>query len=210
MGKKTCSKGHTYDSAIYGDICPFCPSKGTGTVFNNNVETEQNYGFTEPNQGRTVKNSSGTMADAPTIPMGNGMGSDLPGYYESNPTVFRRVGDLTGTLVGNRIVGIFVTYDTKPEGEIFPIFEGKTSVGRYKKNDIVIHNDPLVSGTHMIIRYLEGEFEYRDEMSANGVYQNNKRSKDGLLTSYDVIRIGSTNLLFIALPQISKENEPES
>ena len=41
MAKKTCSRGHIYDSAIYGDNCPFCPR----TVVNNeNVESTVSVG----------------------------------------------------------------------------------------------------------------------------------------------------------------------
>ena len=62
MARRTCSKGHIYDSAIYGDNCPFCPS-GTGTAVNNNFNTE---GFDEYGAGGTEVNFGGFDGGANT------------------------------------------------------------------------------------------------------------------------------------------------
>lgn len=55
----------------------------------------------------------------------------------------------------------------------------------------------------MQIRYISGndKFCFRDEMSSNGTIVNNKLLDKGELQNYDIIRVGSTQLIFIRIPQ---------
>ena len=206
MAKKTCNKGHIYDSAIYGNNCPFCPS-GTGTVVNNNNfgggDTVGNYGGTEVNQesgGRTQV--GGTVGGgAPTIPMG---GVNYSGGVGGG-TVIRPAGGGTGMATGKRIVGLLFSYDTNPIGQIFNIHEGRNLIGRDAGNDICITSDSQVSGKHSVIQYLaaDGKFRIKDELSSNGTFVNEELKTDTYeLSTFDVIRVGSTKLIFIAIPQI--------
>jgi len=206
MARKTCSKGHIYDSAIYGDNCPFCPS--TGTVVNENNfgggNTAGNYGDrTQVNQesdGRT--HVGGTVGGSnPTIPMGSGN----VGGSAGGATVIRPAGGATGTSSGKRIVGLLVSYNTIPTGQIFNIHEGRNLIGRDANNDICIAGDSQVSGKHSVIQYLaaDGKFRIKDELSSNGTFVNEALKTDvHELSTFDVIRIGSTKLIFIAIPQI--------
>ena len=206
MAKKTCSKGHIYDSAIYGDNCPFCPS-GTGTVVNDNNfgggNTVGNYGGTEVNQesgGRTQV--GGTVGNSPTIPMGGGN----YGGGTDGGTVIRPAGGGAGTGMpsGKRIIGLLITYDTMPSGQVFNIYEGRNYIGRDASSDINIQGDSQVSGKHFSILYrvADGKFKFKDEQSSNGTFLNEVLTDEGELTTFDVIRIGLTKLIFIAIPQI--------
>lgn len=206
MAKKTCSKGHIYDSAIYGDNCPFCPS-GTGTVVNNNFgsgDTVGNYGNgTEVNQesgGRTQV--GGAATSGPTIPMGGGN----YGGGVSGGTVIRPVGSGggTGTPSGKRIIGLLVTYDTTPTGQVFNIYEGRNYIGREVSSDISIQGDSQISGKHFSILYrvADGKFKFKDEQSSNGTFLNEVLTDEGELNTFDILRIGSTKLIFIAIPHI--------
>jgi hypothetical protein len=207
MAKRTCSKGHIYDSAIYGDNCPFCPS--TGTAVNNNgggtVDSSAfSDGGTEVNAdfgGRTQVNG-GTAASGPTIPMGSGNA----GGGVAGGTVIRPAGGGTGTPSGKRIVGLLVTYDTTPSGQVFNIYEGRNYIGRDVTNDANIQGDSQVSGKHFSILYrvADGKFKFKDEQSSNGTFLNEVLTDEGELTTFDIIRIGSTQLIFIAIPQISQ------
>jgi hypothetical protein len=206
MAKKTCSKGHIYDSAIYGDNCPFCPAQGTAVNDNNFVGTTAgNYGGTEVNQevsGRTQINGGATVGGA-TIQMGGGnYGGGVGGG-----TVIRTAdgGTGTGTPSGKRIMGLLVTYSTNPAGQVFNIYEGRNYVGREASADICIPSDFQISSKHFSILYrvADGKFKFRDEQSSNGTFVNEVLTDEGELSTFDVIRIGSTKLIFIAIPQIS-------
>jgi hypothetical protein len=210
MPRISCSKGHIYDSAIYGDNCPFCPTPGSGTAVNDNhfgggstignfgggTEVNQGGGNTQVNGG-TVNN--GTVNN-PTIPMGGGnYGGGVGGG-----TVIRPAGGGAGTPSGKRIMGLLVTYSAQPTGQVFHIYEGRNYVGRDASTDISIPSDFQVSGKHFSILYrvADGKFKFRDEQSSNGTFVNDVLTDEGELNTFDVIRIGSTKLIFIAIPQI--------
>ncbi len=105
---------------------------------------------------------------------------------------------------GRKLVGFLVTYNRNPLGRAFNIYEGRNVIGRDASCDIAIPDDNQMSGKHMSIRYLSGnnKFRFHDEMSSNGTYVNKELLDDGELQNYDIIRIGSTLFIFIAIPQI--------
>ena len=84
MATKKCPNGHQYDSSIYGDNCPFCPSQTSAhTVVNN------------PTEGKTKVADYPT--EKPTIPS-NPQGFNAGG----GATVIRRVGGDTSTGADGR------------------------------------------------------------------------------------------------------------
>jgi hypothetical protein len=103
---------------------------------------------------------------------------------------------------GKKLVGFLVSYSLNPLGEFFPIFEGRNYVGRESSSNICIEGDSLISGKHFSILYrtAEKKFKFKDELSSNGTVINGKLSDEGELKNFDLIRIGVTQLLFIAIP----------
>jgi hypothetical protein len=103
---------------------------------------------------------------------------------------------------GKKLAGFLVSYSQNPLGEFFPIFEGRNCVGRDSSANICIPGDSLISGKHFSILYraTEKTFKFKDELSSNGTAVNGNVSDEGELKNFDVIRIGSTRLLFIAIP----------
>jgi RNase P subunit RPR2 len=103
---------------------------------------------------------------------------------------------------GKKLVGFLVSYSLNPLGEFFPVFEGRNCVGRDSSANICIPGDSLISGKHFSILYRAAEktFKFKDELSSNGTAVNGNVSDEGELKNFDVIRIGSTRLLFIAIP----------
>jgi hypothetical protein len=198
MAKKQCPRGHIYDSAIYGDNCPFCPSQGGsgGTVIGGGTSEGNLGGKTELNMGETELNTEGHTqvggTTGPTIPMDSGGGR----------TIIRPAhGGIASS--GKKMVGLLVTYSTNPNGQVFNVFEGKNFIGRDMPVDICIP-DNEVSGKHFSILYrsADGRFKFKDEQSSNGTYLNEVLTDEGELTSFDIIRIGGTRLIFIAIPQL--------
>lgn len=202
MATKRCKNGHQYDSSIYGDNCPFCPSQSaasTGTMMNDN-----NFGYneikTELNNGMGVGNMPTSNIQKPTKPMG--LTKEPAQENTGGQTVIRRVsGDDDN---GRRIVGLLTTYDTKPNGEVFNIYEGRNMIGRANTCDISIPKDNNVSGQHLLILYrtVEGIYWASDNNSSNGTYINGEFVGDRVkLKNYDLIVIGGTKFRFIAIPQ---------
>jgi len=68
-------------------------------------------------------------------------------------------------------------------------------VGRTDDCDFVL-TDAAASRRHMEIRFIDGEYKWRDLDSTNGVFVNDKRCPNGTLRPGDRIRIGATTLVF--------------
>lgn len=192
MATKKCPNGHQYDSSIYGDNCPFCPSASATSA---HTVVNENYG------GKTkVAGTTGLNTERPTIPVNNGGGAAPAG---GGATVIRRVGDTGDANGGRRLVGMLVTYNTNPLGEVFKVYEGRNIVGRAADCDIVITNDNNVSSHHLLVLFVDAEGIYwaEDQHSSNGTYINGTFAR-GLqeLHTGDVIVIGATKLLFVGIP----------
>ncbi len=182
MATKKCPNGHQYDSSIYGDNCPFCPSGSTRTKVNipdNPI----------PNPTDVVD---------PTIPV-----ADIGG---GGHTVIRNLGG-TGTPNpdgGRKLVGVLVSYSANPAGEAYKIYEGRNVIGRAPSADIPFTNDDKMSSAHLLILYVEAEgiVWAEDQKSSNGTYINGKFAR-GLveLHTNDVIVIGATKLVFLGVPE---------
>lgn len=188
MATKKCINGHIYDPNVYGDNCPFCPS---GSTINFEGETRVNGG------DETVETIGGTR---PTV-------SVTPEEDFGSGTVIRHI-DSGATNAGidnnKRIVALLVSYDTNPLGEVYKIYEGRNMVGRKANVDISIKGDSQVSSEHLVILYREAEgvFWAIDNNSSNGTYVNGAFENKAQLKTNDVITIGSTRLIFIAVPKL--------
>lgn len=83
-------------------------------------------------------------------------------------------------------------------GDVSPTFElgpGAVQIGRVSDNDIVLP-DPNVSRVHARLEPRDGSYLLTDMDSTNGTWVNEERVKNALLRENDVIRLGSTRLIF--------------
>lgn len=197
MATKKCANGHLYDPAIYGDKCPFCPSAEGSTRVNTDF----------PDELGTRVLGGGSEAPKPTVTIGVG-DNDSPG----GGTVIRHVGASTtgetGVAENRRLVGLLVSYSAIPTGEVYKVYEGRTTIGRDRTCDIPFPNDNHMSARHFLIQYVEAKGAFRaqeyDKGSANGSYVNGQVYVLGDvidLKSNDVIVIGGTKFVFIAIPE---------
>ncbi len=196
MATKKCINGHLYDPAIYGDNCPFCPSF-TGA-------TKVNSEYQEDNGTRVLNGEEPTK---PTETVGF-EGNESSG----GATVIRHVGGHTtgetGLSENRRLVGLLVSYSAVPTGEVYKVFEGRTTIGRDRTCDIPFPNDSHMSAKHLLIQYVEAKGCFRaqefDKGSANGSYVNGQVYVLGDvidLKDKDVIVIGGTKFVFLEIPE---------
>lgn len=189
MATKKCANGHIYDPNVYGDTCPFCPS---GETVNINGE------------GRTKVNIEDYNSQA-----GNTRPTEAVNPEEDfgGETIIRHADQGYTNVHGGsnrKLVGILACYDLNRYGEVFNIYEGRNMIGRKATTDIHISGDQQVSSEHLIILYREAEgiFWAIDNKSSNGTYINGVFQNEAKLNTYDIITIGSTRLIFIAIPKI--------
>lgn len=194
MATKKCANGHLYDPAIYGDKCPFCPSTSGSTRVNTEFHEE----------GTKVIGSENTK---PTATIGLD-GNDSVG----GGTVIRHIGSTatgeTGISENRRLVGLLVSYSAVPTGEVYKVYEGRTTIGRDRTCDIPFPNDTHMSAKHLLIQYVEAKGAFRaqeyDKGSANGSYVNGNVYVLGDvidLKTNDIIVIGGTKFVFLAIPE---------
>lgn len=196
MATKKCANGHLYDPAIYGDKCPFCPSPTGSTKVNTDFQ-----------EGPGTKVLGGDEPNKPTETIGIN-GNDAAG----GATVIRHVGGTatgeTGVSENRRLVGLLVSYSANPTGEVYKVYEGRTTIGRDRTCDIPFPNDSHMSAKHLLIQYVEAKGAFRaqeyDKGSANGSYVNGQVYVLGDiidLKNNDVIVIGGTKFIFLAIPE---------
>ena len=195
MATKKCANGHLYDPAIYGDKCPFCPSPTGSTKVNTDFQEglgTKVLGGDEPKPTETISIN----------------GNDAAG----GATVIRHVGGTatgeTGVSENRRLVGLLVSYSANPTGEVYKVYEGRTTIGRDRTCDIPFPNDSHMSAKHLLIQYVEAKGAFRaqeyDQGSANGSYVNGQVYVLGDvidLKNNDVIVIGGTKFIFLAIPE---------
>ncbi len=223
MLKRTCPNGHVYDQSIYGDTCPLCPPSGAGsngaasineTIAAPEAMSGAHTRVAPPNPASRIPQSqlndpTGHTMVNPALRAQAQSQNPAPQASGSSRTVIRRNPAVMGGQAkpgteGRKLVGFLVTYNRTPMGKAFNIYEGRNYIGRDASCDISIPDDNQMSGKHMLIRYLSGnnKFSFKDEMSSNGTYVNKQLLDEGELQNYDIIRVGSTLFIFIAIPQI--------
>ncbi|MGM9853600.1 MAG: FHA domain-containing protein [Muribaculaceae bacterium] len=220
MPKKTCPNGHVYDTAIYGDRCPMCPAQpAQGTHIDSaNAQPHVSNPVTPPGDMMNHTHIAGANPGMrqQVDPAGETrVRSNAPAQQQAprqqapaQPahTVIRRP-NATGNSEATpqrRLVGFLVTYNRNPAGKVYNIYEGRNYVGRDPKCDIAVTDDSMMSSTHMSIlfRSVDHKFKFRDEQSSNGTYINKELLDEGELKNYDVIRVGGTVFIFMAIPII--------
>ena|SRR5882724_3139843 len=163
-----------------------------------------------------------SVAQRPPQPVNQGGGpphavNQSAGRPRSN-TVFRSVnspgpeGDQSAPSVaqGRKVVGILVTYSWSPEGQVFPVREGRNFIGRDKDCEICVPDDQTMSGRNSHITY-RTNFVVGDMVSMTGTDLNGTPIEEQFhaLGNYATIRAGSTYFTFIVIKPQSGESTTE-
>lgn len=224
MQKKTCPNGHVYDPSIYGDLCPMCPAPGAASQQSSHTVVNASETQFMPTGGETQVHQNPVFDGGFMNPTGSALprvdptgetmvrpiqqpkAAPMPQQPSTPKTVIRHVGAHPGMppVEGRKLVGFLVTYNRNPLGKAYNLYEGRNYVGRDSSCDISVPDDSQMSGKHMSILYrnVDGKFKFRDEQSSNGTFVNKELLDDGTLENYDIIRVGSTLFIFIAIPKM--------
>jgi len=181
---KLCENGHYYSQSL--SECPYCPKKGdfsesflekTHLDLDDDLDQTQSFGV-----GKSVSNLNRTQVYSDDYQ--SNVNSSLYQFPQTKPRLSRK---LAGWLVS-------FTIDTN--GADFKIYEGRNLIGSDSACDVVVPNDPAVSGKHLTILHRMGHFKFRDEFSTNGTFINDIFEEEGSLKDGDLIRIGDTIFKF--------------
>jgi hypothetical protein len=138
-------------------------------------------------------------------------------YGESDETPRRRVTKFDGDkpALGDRtadpreagpklprIVGMLLSFSRDPTGEIFPIREGRNTIGSGETKegdvcDILFPEDRKMSGFHAVILYRRGRCFISDQLSTNGTFVNDEEVDKLELPNYARLILGKTQFTFI-------------
>lgn len=214
-----CPNGHPYDTAK-NKSCPFCG--GAAGAAGGFTPTEapgaggfgSNPGFTptEAPGGFGRANAGFTPTEAPTGPMGGCNAA----FGATEAPDMRRIGGNADpfsveTMIGGEradgssaepVVGWLVCIDGPVRGVDFRIHAGYNYIGR-EAGDIHIRGDQQISRqNHAMIAYDSSEQTYFVGPAAgrNLIKVNGKTVLNAMeIRSYDIISIGTTRLIFVAL-----------
>lgn len=99
-----------------------------------------------------------------------------------------------------KVVGILITYSWKPEGQVFPVCEGRNLIGLAEEADIRVIDDPALSGinTHITFRH---SFVVGDMVSMSGTDLNGEPVEEQFrpLPNYSKLRTGTTLWTFVMI-----------
>jgi pSer/pThr/pTyr-binding forkhead associated (FHA) protein len=109
---------------------------------------------------------------------------------------------------------MLVTYSWAPQGQVFPIFEGRNFIGRDKDCEVCVPEDQTLSGRNSHITYRQN-FVVGDMVSMTGTDVDGVPIEEQFhsLSNYATLRAGSTYFTFIAVqpsPTAAAQEAPAS
>ncbi len=115
-----------------------------------------------------------------------------------------------------RIVGVLITYTWRPQGQLFPIREGRNFLGRGdisseavpRSCDVQIAQDSKMSAEHALILCRQGSYEIIDQETTNGTFLNGKllrANESTALPNYAALQTGSTVWTFLTIEAPQQE-----
>jgi len=140
----------------------------------------------------------------PNIPLQNPSAAARKTVYRQEALAGAIPNQAPPALAQRRIVGILVTYSWKPDGEIFPVREGRNLIGRDPDCEICIPADQTMSGRNSHISF-RTTFVIGDLVSMKGTDLNGVAIEQQFLSlpNYAVIRAGSTQFTFLAIQPLA-------
>lgn len=211
-----CPQGHFYDASVHS-TCPYCGNAAAHGGFSETVAPgTAGSNFNETIAPGAAQPSAGSFSEtiAPGAVGGSGKyaGATMPvSLYHDNPSTPSAGEPFEPTMIGGYevstdrpapVVGWLVCIDGPVKGTDFRMHAGYNYIGR-EVGDIHIHGDRQISReNHAMVAFDSAEMTYYvgPATGRNLVKVNGKTVFNAVeLKSYDVISIGTTKLMFVAL-----------
>lgn len=203
MDLKRCSNGHFYDADAYM-TCPHCDGgMQSANIANDNFARSYEDAPTERMDIFSDFDAAGAADDAmgTTVAL-SALIDDVKGEAETQADDQEAtVGYYEGAIGSEPVVGWLVCIEGNHFGEDFKLRAGKNFIGRAQDMDVCLSGDSSVSrDKHVIVLFepRENLFIVQAGESKELSYHNDQlvlSAKE--LKAYDVIKVGSTKLMFI-------------
>jgi hypothetical protein len=214
-GGKTCPAGkHTMDPTW--TECVYCKQESS-TPTPGPVPPVRTPTVVEGSRGHKPTEIEGSPRPSQAVNQGGGppQAVNAANRQRAN-TVFRSVNSpmpegsdqaAPSVVQGRKVVGVLVTYSWSPEGQVFPVREGRNFIGRDKDCEICIPEDQTMSGRNSHITYRQN-FVVGDMVSMTGTDLNGTPIEEQFhaLGNYATLRAGSTYFTFIVIKPQSGED----
>lgn len=207
-----CPQGHFYDASVHSS-CPYCSNAKQGS-FSETVAPGASGAFNETIAPGAAGGAAGSFSEtvAPGASAGRYMNATMPvSLYHNGPDGQGSDDPFEPTMIGGYevssdrpapVVGWLVCIDGPVRGTDFRMHAGYNYIGR-EVGDIHIHGDRQISReNHAMVAFDSAEMTYYvgPATGRNLVKVNGKTVFNAVeLKSYDVISIGTTKLMFVAL-----------
>jgi pSer/pThr/pTyr-binding forkhead associated (FHA) protein len=108
-------------------------------------------------------------------------------------------------MAGRPLAGVVFTFSWRGTGQLFPLYAGRNYAGTApmaregQRTEILLTEDPEMSGTHFLILYQQDTGQYRilDGNSTNGTFVNGEPIDSNGIELPDDAQILAGNTLFI-------------
>jgi hypothetical protein len=188
---RQCPRGHALDPN-WDKGCPYCEAEQKAKTRSNRLKVIAASDGKGTRVGEVLKDS-GARRETIAMP------SHSPGS-----------GGHVGVGETRRIVGVLVTYTWRPEGQLFPVREGKNFIGSGQVSSdpshpdchVKIDEDVKMSSEHALILCPSGKYFIIDQSSSNGTFLNGEMllpNSSNELTDYAEIKTGNTIWTFIKI-----------
>ena len=209
-GGKTCPAGkHTMDPTW--TECVYCKQESS-TPTPGPVPPVRTPTVVEGSRGhKPTEIEGGSTARPPQVVNQGGSPPKVldPSLRQRANTVFRSVNSpvpegghqaVPSVVQGRKVVGVLITYSWSPEGQVFPVREGRNFIGRDKDCEICIPDDQTMSAKNSHITFRQN-FVVGDMVSMTGTDLNGTPIEEQFraLGNYSTIRAGSTYFTFIVI-----------
>jgi hypothetical protein len=157
-------------------------------------------------EGGAASTPKGGTVHESQLPKGKTVVEGPTGGRQKARTVFDSgTSDAPQTTAQPRLVGWLVSFSHAQWGEDYRLREGRNIIGADPNEcDIVIQNDPSLSGKHAVIIFREGQFQIRDNDSTNGTLVRGVDifGKGGVpIVNLDTLRLGKTEFTLYTIQQ---------
>jgi hypothetical protein len=183
---RVCEKGHPMDPNW--KTCAYCDAENR--AHQKTAQEPSEFISSEPLQRSTTMERTTTKVEGTISNEGQGETKFDTTSFNEDTQPQRR----TPPTHQRKLTGVLVTFKWRPQGELFPLYEGRNVIGSGEASDVHVTTDRMMSSEHAVILCRAGRDELHDMLSTNGTFLNEKYvERDGAdLVDGALIKAGAT------------------